>query len=434
MRIVIRSTALQAAREAQQLLAVAGVEAAARASAHAAPDGEDILIVPALDGGLVAARALADAARASERPPLAIVLGRRWAAPALRDLSADESFTGAIALDAPATLLAAQMAGVIRDAIAREARRLRESVAQDLNTPVPAPLDPGALRALYVGAPSPVYLKLEHALAKHGGAVAAAFSSFAGFDHLHDGAFDAVVLNGAQNAATAISLCAALRRNAALYHMPTMMIVAAEDAATAKAAFERGACSAVTENAASGPSLGWLFEAVRANRARRADEHHLRALRDLLGDPRTGLFKRTSFDAVLARQSEAHQATGRPMALAALRVLPAHGARQPSANAWRRGFAEIGSLAGRLVRECDAAAAIGADLIAVAMPATDAMGARRAAERIASVAECTAFAAGDDGAGPLVFEQSVAELQPGESGAGLLARALRALEIESLTA
>ena len=59
-----------------------------------------------------------------------------------------------------------------------------------------------------------MFLALERVLAEQGGLVAAAFSSYAGFDHLHDEPFDAVVLNGAQDAQTAISLCAALRRNA----------------------------------------------------------------------------------------------------------------------------------------------------------------------------------------------------------------------------
>jgi two-component system cell cycle response regulator PopA len=117
-----------------------------------------------------------------------------------------------------------------------------------------------------------------------------------------------------------------------------------------------------------------------------------------------------------------------------LRVLPAHGASQPSEQIWKRGFSEIGSLAGRLMRETDSGAAIGGDLIAVALPATDVAGAKRTAERIASVSECTAFAAGDDGAVPLIFEQSAVELQPGESGPGMLARALRAIEVESIPA
>lgn len=122
------------------------------------------------------------------------------------------------------------------------------------------------------------------------------------------------------------------------------------------------------------------------------------------------------------------------MSMVVLRVTPAIGAREPSEEAWRKGFTEIASLAARLMRDADCGVTMGADLIALALPASDLRSAKRTAERIASVAECTAFASGDGGAGPLVFEQSAVELQPGESGAGMLARALRAIEVESIPA
>ncbi|GAM99321.1 response regulator protein [alpha proteobacterium U9-1i] len=434
MRIVVRSSNARAAREAQDFLRIASIEATAMTDARAAPDGQDMLIVPALDGDIDQARAFAADARASKQPPLAVLAGVRWADAPPKRLAGDPDFSGAIALDAPPDVLAAQVTAYERVAIASEESARRGASAAEANAPTPAPPEARKLKALYVGAPSPIFLKLEHTLAEQGGLVAAAFSSFAGFDHLHDDEFDAVVLNGAQNPATAISLCAALRRNAQLYHLPTMVVVAPDDTATAKSAFDRGASSVSTVNASSGASLGWLFEAIRRNRARKAAEHTLRALRDLLGDPRTGLFRRQHFNAHLSRLAADHHESGRQLALAALRVLPAHGATQPSAEVWKRGFTEIASLTGRLIREYDCAAVIGEDLIALAMPASDVIGAKRMAERIASVAECTAFAAGDDGAVPLIFEQSAVELQPGESGAGLLARALRLFENESLSA
>jgi two-component system cell cycle response regulator PopA len=121
------------------------------------------------------------------------------------------------------------------------------------------------------------------------------------------------------------------------------------------------------------------------------------------------------------------------MALCVLRVLPAHGLSEPEPDVWKRGFTEIASLAGRLMRDGDVGVALGNDFIAVAMPATPLQGARRTAERIASVAECTAFASGEGGSGPLVFEQSAVELQPGESGGALLNRALRALDADPMS-
>jgi two-component system cell cycle response regulator PopA len=206
------------------------------------------------------------------------------------------------------------------------------------------------------------------------------------------------------------------------------------DLATAAAAIDRGASAICATSLPCAASLGWLLEAVRRERRRSAAEHAMRALRDLMGEARTGLWRRTPFDAHLARLAADHHASGRPMSMVVLRAAPAIGAREPDLETWRKGFAEIASLAARLVRDADSGVTLGGDLIALALPASDLLSARRTAERIASVAECTAFASGDGDAGPLVFEQSVVELQPGESGAGMLARALRAIEVESVPA
>lgn len=428
MRIVVRATDARIARDAQTQLNAAGIESAALVGAvRPAPNGEDIVIYPAAEEALVGQSGLTTS-------PLANLAGRRWSSPPPRGLTQVGPFLGSLALDAPPKVLSGQIEGWTRVVIAEEERARRETTAKALGAPSPHPMETRRLKALYIGAPSSMFLALERALGEQNGIVAAAFSSYTGFDHLHDEQFDAVVLNGAEDPQTAISLCAALRRNATLFHLPTMVIVASGDANTAKAAIDRGAASVATVNAPCGSSLGWLFEAIRRERRRRSAEHEMRALRDLMGDPLTGLWRRPAFDAHLARLAADHHASGRPMSLAVLRVMPAHGASAPSEAVWRRGFTEVASLAGRLMRDADCGAIFGADLIAVALPASALKSAKRTAERIASVAECTAFAAGDGSVGPLVFEQSAVELQPGESGAGMLARALRAIEVESVPA
>jgi len=421
LRIVVRSPDPRTARDAQAALAAAQIEAAAFAGPfRQAPDGEDIAVIVLPDG---------EFANCQEIFPSPTRLAVLAALPADRPppngLEAHACFQGAVALNAPPKLLAAQIDGAIRNALAREERARRAATAAELAVRAPSPAEARKLKALYIGAPSAMFLSLERALTEQGGLVAAAFSSYAGFDHLHDEPFDAVVLNGAHDPLTAISLCAALRRNTSLYHLPTMVVTGPGDDKTGQAAIERGAAAIVAANQPYGPALGWLFEAIRRERSRRGAEHESRALRDLMGEPRTGLFSRAPFEAHLARLAIDHHNSGRVLALAMLRVCPAIGARQPSPQMWKRGFDEISSLTGRLIRETDSGAAVGGDLIAIAMPATDAKQARRIAERVASVAECTAFAAGEGGAGPLVFEQSCTELQPGESGAALLARLTR---------
>lgn len=436
MRIVVRCRDPRAARAAQDMIGRAGVDAVGLpgepGQPFLAPGGEDVTIIaePEWETALTFARS----ARSTGRLPLAVLWGVESSAPPPAGLKAAPEFTGVVALDASPALLAAQVSAAIRTGAAEEERDRRNLTLRALGLAPPKVAKPRKLKALYIGAPSPIFLSLEAAFAGHGGLVAAAFSSFIGFDHLHDEAFDAVVLNGAADAATALSLCSALRRNASLYHLPTMMVIAPGDEATAATAVERGAAAIVPVNAPSDVSLAWLFEAIRRERRRTAAEHSSRALGDAMGDPRTGLFRRRPFEIHLEQLASDHHASGRPLTVAALRVLPAHGATPPAEQVWSRGFTEIASLAARLIRDADCGMTLGVEWIVLALPATDLEGAQRTAERIASVAECTAFASGEGGAGPLVFEQSVAELQPGESGTGLMTRALSALEYESVTA
>ncbi|MEQ1489999.1 MAG: hypothetical protein ABL932_05560 [Terricaulis sp.] len=417
----MRAADARVARDAQAMLTAAGVDATALIGPYRdAPDGEDISIVTD------------DVVQTPNSTPLLLTLaGCSIEAPPALGL---KSQTGAIALNAPPRLLAAQMDAWTRVAIAEEERARRLATATALGVTAPKPMEPRKLKALYIGAPSSMFLALEQTLADEGGLVAAAFTSYTGFDHLHDEPFDAVVLNGAQDSHTALSLCSALRRNASLYHLPTLMLTKPGDTATAASAIDRGASAICSTLTPCNASLGWLFEAVRRERRRRAAEHEMRALRDLMGDARTGLWLRDPFDAHLARLAADHHTSGRPMSVVVLRVTPAIGAREPSPEIWRKGFGEIASLAARLMRDADSGATMGTDLIAIALPAARLKNAKRTAERIASVAECTAFASGEGGAGPLVFEQSVVELQPGESGPALLARALRAIEVESIPA
>lgn len=435
MRIVVRADDPRRAREAQAALAAAGVEAAAMPGPYrAAPDGEDITIIASPNGMDDAALAIAAGARAAPLPPIAVLAAVPVSAPPPLGLEGLTHFDGAVTLDAPEKLLAAQVTDAVRVALAEDERARRARTVAALETPLPQSLEARKLKALYIGAPSPIFLALERALSEHGGLVGAAFSSFAGFDHLHDEPFDAVVLNGAQDSATALSLCAALRRNASLYHLPTMMVIAPGDTATAATAITRGAVAITASTAPCGQSMGWLFEAIRRERRRRAAEHDLWAMRDVMGDARTGLFKRHAFDDHLARLAAEHHVTGRQLALSLLHVMPAHGSREPSEQAWKRGFGEIASLASRLMRDTDSGCTLGGRLIAIALPATSLTGAKRTGERVASVAECTAFASGEGDVGPLVFEQSAVELQPGESGAALLNRAMAALDLKSATA
>ncbi|MBI1187079.1 MAG: hypothetical protein GC206_07075 [Alphaproteobacteria bacterium] len=434
MRIIVRSPDAREARLTQEKLEAAGVRAAAIGGDRPAPEGEDLVIIDASDrrrsGLMEFARSVAQA----PAKPLAILAAAPWGRPPPTDLDWAGPFDSWISLDAGPDLLRRQVQAAARVGVAEEELRRRRVTAGDLGCAGAEPPRRRRLKGLYIGAPSPFFLALERLFAQRQGLVTAAFSSFSGFDHLHDEFFDAVVLNGAADPSTAIALCAALRRNASLHHIPTLVTTKADDEATRAAAIERGAVAVVGEDAPCEDAIAWLMDAVRRERRRLDAEQDLRTLRDRMGDAATGLLTAPAFAAHLARLADDHHVTGRKLSLIALRVLPAHGARQPSEAAWRKARTDVAALAARLIRDQDCGALTPEDVILAALPCTPLAGARRTAERIASVVECTRFAAGEGDVGPIVFERSTVELNPGESGRGLAARAMDALMREGQAA
>jgi two-component system cell cycle response regulator PopA len=347
---------------------------------------------------------------------------------------APAGFDGAIALNAPAPILGRQLEAWNRIAIARDECARRLSTAQLLGLipatdPAPAPA-----HALFVGPAHRAFLAIQRTFIDNAGALSGTLSSSSGFDHLHDQTFDAVIVNAAANPQPALAFCAALRRNSALFNIPTMLLVASGDQQALAAAIERGACSILETAGPHEAPLGWLLEAVRRERLRRAVERSLRACRDLMADPRTGLWRAEPFLAHIERMASQHHQHRRPMSVVALRLQPAPGASSPTPEAWRNVCAEASSLAGRLVRESDCVTALSQDQLLVAMPSAPFADARRAAERISSVVECTAFAGGCSYPLPLAIEQNAVALAPQETVSSAIARALSPLTTTQLSA
>jgi PleD family two-component response regulator len=199
------------------------------------------------------------------------------------------------------------------------------------------------------------------------------------------------------------------------------------------AAVERGAALVLGRAMDRSHAVHWAFEKIRRGRREALVELNLAALRNAGAGP-SSLFQPAFIETHLEGLAQAAHASGRPLSLAVLKVQLAPGARPATASGWRRGVYQVCEIAGRLVRSHDSAALLDGDLIVIALPDAGAAEARGTAERVASVSECTAFAAGEADAGPIVLEQGVVELAAGESGAGLLARARAAFEAEGALA
>ncbi|MBU6373802.1 MAG: hypothetical protein KJS97_13830, partial [Alphaproteobacteria bacterium] len=327
-------------------------------------------------------------------------------------------------VDAPDAALLRHIDLVTRAAIGADERdaRIETLSALGLSRPRPASIAPKGARILFVGRPDPYFLAIERAATRAGVDLTAALTSFAAFDHLHDERFDAVLINGASDTGAALSLCGALRRNSELNTLPTLFVTAA-DGAVAQDAAERGAAVIAAVDQAPTIAFSWLLRAVAFERRRRAVEADLAAIAGAVAEPRSALANPLFAERHVETLARRHHLSGRPLSIAALKLGPAPGATPAHPAVWARAFSEAASITARLVRDADLAAVWDETTLLFTLPALDAAAAETALARIAAVGECTAFAT-DGAAGPLSFHSSVATLAPGESGAGLLARAL----------
>jgi two-component system cell cycle response regulator PopA len=410
--LTVRSFDALPAFALKEAVAATGREAPILFGYGLSPEGEDIAIVEADPARATEARAIAEMLRAQDETPLLVLAATRSDCPPPEGFErADALFDATLATDVAPAALGRQLERAERMATGKFELAMRRATARRIGCADPAGAAPKKLKLLYVGAPLPAYLSLERWVAGHGGALSAAFTSFSGFDHLHDEAFDALVVNAVSDPSTALSICGALRRNAGLFHLPTCLLTAPEDEATRQAAFDKGAAVAAAAE----------------------DPRALLAYRDVMSAPRTGLFRTEAFYAHLETLAQEHIRRARILSLLALKISPAFGARRPEAQTLSRAVAEAAGLAGRLLRASDTPALIG-DLFIAALPNTAIGGALRTAERISAVADCATFAAEDGSAGPLSFAQSVVQQEPGESASSLLKRLLAPFDERALTA
>ena len=426
VRILIRSSDPRLARALQDRFAEADQPAMAFAGptgpAPRGPPPEDVTIVIEADVATAMARA---AELAPDPARLALAVAALTAAGPI--LAGFDGFD-AIDVNAPPAALRRRIAALWRVGLARDELAARRATMSALGFPA-APRAPEAdapPRLLFVGRPDPYFLALERAAGAAGASILGALTTFAAFDHLHDERFDAVIVNGAVDPGPALSLCGALRRNTDLATLPAMVACTPDaEAATVRDAAERGADVIDRGDGPPQAALSWLIREIKAERRRRQIDADLGACLATVAEPRSRLANPLFIERHVETLAARHHASGRALSVAAIRLSPAPGASVPHPAAWTRTFADAAGVAARLIRTADTGAVWDDDTLILALPALDERDARAALDRIVAVGECTAFAS--EPAGPLEFNAHAATLAPGESGAGLLARALGGL-------
>lgn len=358
------------------------------------------------------------AAAEPRRLPILVIGGRPEQAPGV-DLS--------MTLSPHPAQAALRLEQLVRAAIAEEEFRLRVATFASQGVMLNGEgADDAPLRVLAAGSADRRFLALSNALTAASVEVVAAPTPYTAFDYLHESAFDAAVLWGAQDHAPALSIASGMKRNTRLYHIPLMLYLRGKNEISLSELFNRGFADVASSDTPEIETADRILALAAAHRRHLTIRKALDSVRSLdLMDPSTGLFTPELFAAHLARVAEASRARKRPLSVCVLRV------RENDAVAWARqggwldrAMPQIGAMVSRLVRVEDTPARLAKEVFALALPATQGEAARLAAERIAAVIGCTAFDAGPDRS-PFVaeFDVGAAQMQPGESAAVLLERA-----------
>jgi two-component system cell cycle response regulator PopA len=322
---------------------------------------------------------------------------------------------------------ALRLENLVRAAIAEEEVSLRAATFVARGAPLASPVvDESPLRILAAGKADRHFLALSNALAALDCDVIAAPTPYTAFDYLHERAFDAAVLWGAEDHAPALSIASGMKRNTRLYHIPAVLYLRGSGEINLAELYNRGFADVAAADTPEYETAARIVTLARAHRRHLGIRRSLESARGSdLTDPTTGLFTPELFASHLARVAEGARQRRRPLSVAVLRVAETEAVVEARKGGWLdRALPQIGAMVSRLIRTEDTAARLSPYVFALALPATRAGSGRIAADRIGAVIGCTAFDAGPDKTPFVVeFDMGVAEIQPSESAADVLTRA-----------
>lgn len=313
----------------------------------------------------------------------------------------------------------------VMEDVARRRRAAAEVFGHAANTDMLSEKRP---TVLFVGDATSRFMAIRHALTSAGTGMIAAFSSFSAFDYLHERPFDAVILNAINKKELAFTISSAMRRNARLYHTPVLLLTPSGRYESADEAFARGVSDILPDNASSAEIAARVLRLADERRCRRAAKTVLENCRARsTTDAELGLYRPKLAMAHLQDLLNTAVRSRKPTGL----VLISMGTPEASVGPDKLSGAKVqfAAMLRHLLRAEDFPALIAPDLYAAILPYTGKEGATCVAERIAAVADCTAFD-GDDPLYPFRLNVHCVALEASgeETAEALIERATRLLD------
>jgi len=313
----------------------------------------------------------------------------------------------------------------------QEIHRRIETLNEDFN--IDYQLSEDALRQpfriLFIGKATPDFMVVINALQKKNVEVVAAFTSFSAFDFLHERTFDAVVMNALEHSEPALTISETMRRNAKLYHVPTLFLVDPESFADHDLAYKKGARDIISAKADTEEISGRVLELANYHRIHDQLKREFSSIGgEACIDKETGVFNKTFFNHHLRRVCNHLKTVKEPMALMAVRVCPNAHFKVEDKNL-RAAIAQIGSMLKSLVRMQDITARLENDVFIIAFPSQDRQSIIPIEKRISGIVDCAAFESGDADNGPFTIslQTAIVEMMEHESSDVLIGHAMAEL-------
>jgi len=336
------------------------------------------------------------------------------------------------------TQIANRVSSMIRlGEMEREIMRRVETLREDFN--IDYTLSDDALnnpfRILFIGKATPEFMVIINALQKKNVEVVAAFTSFSAFDYLHERAFDAVVMNALEQSEPALTISEAMRRNAKLFHVPSLFLIDPNTFQDHELAYKKGARDIISSDADTQEISGRILELANYHRIH---DQLKREFNSIGGktclDTATGVFNEAFFRAHVRRVCETARHVQEPVSLMAIRVRPNAHFDIPKIKV-DEAIAQIGAILKSLVRMQDITARMDQDIFMIAFPGHDRASVAPVIKRIEGIVDCAAFESGNsqNGAFTMSLEPVLVEMMPHENSKSLIESALSELTGEPMS-
>jgi two-component system cell cycle response regulator PopA len=284
--------------------------------------------------------------------------------------------------------------------------------------------DSSAFRVLFIGKATAAFMVVINALQIKNVEVVAAFTSFSAFDYLHDSDFDAVVMNALDQPEPALSISETMRRNARLYHVPTLFLINEPEFDYADKAYESGARDLIDINSDPSEISGRIIELANYHRLH---SELKRGFENLGGeyclDKTSQCYNRDFMDRHAERVVKTCHKSHQPVSFLTLKLIPAC-VDMPEQPFVTGAIAEVGKMLRNLVRMQDTVAHYHDDTYLLLCPNTNAHEASIILDRLKALVDCTAYNSGNpQSVLTLSIEASISEAERHENSMLAIGRA-----------